>query len=166
MIRVMAAVVAVSIWVWGLPALAEDDQRLQKMERKIEAQQAQIASQQAQIQMLMRQVDRLMGAAQTTAQAGTKVPVAPGRGAEIIPPAQKALGLPEGQVAKTLSKPSKSVSSGGTKASLSLSGHVNRAGLFYDDGQTSDLRSVDNDNSSTRIRLKGRVKPREGLTVG
>ena len=136
------------------------------MEQMIQTQQSQIAAQQAQIRMLSRQVEQLMGASRATAQAGTTVPVAPGRGAEVVPPAQQALGLPKGQTAKTLSKPKAPVASGGTKASLSLSGQINRAGLFFNDGNTSDVRSVDNDNSSTRVRLKGKVSPRDGLTVG
>lgn len=162
----MAAAAAWVILAPGLAAAADDDRRLNKMEQRIQSQQSQIAAQQAQIRMLSRQVEYLMGASQATAQAGTTVPIARASGAVIIPPAQKALGLPNGQVARTLSKAPAPVASGGTKASLSLSGQINRAGLFYNDGKTSDLRSVDNDNSSTRVRLKGRISPRDGVTVG
>ncbi|NQV20448.1 MAG: hypothetical protein HQ511_03425, partial [Rhodospirillales bacterium] len=129
-------------------------------------QQSQIAAQQVQIQMLSRQVQQLVGAGQAPERTAATVPVAPGRGAAEISPAQRALEKPKADVAKTAHRTPAPVASGGTKASLSLSGQVNRAGLFYNDGATSDLRSVDNDNSSTRIRLKGKVSPSDDLTVG
>jgi len=50
--------------------------------------------------------------------------------------------------------------------SLSLSGQVNRGVLFYDDGDKTDLRSVDNDNSSTRIRFIGKGKINEEWSAG
>ena len=43
-----------------------------------------------------------------------------------------------------------------------VGGHVNRAILFTDDGRGSDVRHVDNTNSSSRINLKGS----EALGVG
>ncbi|MEH6651991.1 MAG: hypothetical protein V7707_18370 [Motiliproteus sp.] len=36
-----------------------------------------------------------------------------------------------------------------------LSGHINRAVMFFDDGETSQTRHVDNDSSSTRVRFNG-----------
>ena len=47
------------------------------------------------------------------------------------------------------------VSSGQERVSLTLSGQVNRGLLWADDGATSELFNVDNDNSSTRIRAAG-----------
>ena len=37
-----------------------------------------------------------------------------------------------------------------------LSGQVSRAVAYYDDGQQSDVRHVDNQASGTRFRLRGR----------
>jgi len=53
------------------------------------------------------------------------------------------------------------VSSGNDAVSLTLSGQVNRALLWADDGTSSRVFHVDNDNSSTRIRLagEGRLNP-------
>ncbi len=56
--------------------------------------------------------------------------------------------------------------SGNDKVQLTVSGQVNRALLFSDDGGRRDLFFVDNDNSSTRVRLVGRVRASEELTVG
>ncbi len=54
----------------------------------------------------------------------------------------------------------------GTKASLTMSGQVNRAVLFADDGTDSEVFHVDNDNSSTRIRWVGKGKVTENFSVG
>ncbi len=58
------------------------------------------------------------------------------------------------------------VASGDTGVRLSLSGQVNRGLLFYDDGRDNDLRHVDNDNSSTRIRLIGEADVSDEVTIG
>lgn len=58
------------------------------------------------------------------------------------------------------------VKSGGDTVKLSVSGQVNRGILYADDGGQSDVFHVDNDNSSTRIRLIGEAKPSENLTIG
>ncbi|WP_157772199.1 porin [Zobellella denitrificans] len=61
---------------------------------------------------------------------------------------------------------SRSVTSGNDSIRLSLSGHVNRALLYADDGQDGDLYHVDNDASSTRVRLIGEGDVGNELTVG
>jgi predicted porin len=48
----------------------------------------------------------------------------------------------------------------------SLSGQVNRAIVFQDDGQDSDIRNVDGTSSGTRFRLRGSEDLGNGLTVG
>jgi len=58
------------------------------------------------------------------------------------------------------------VESGNDKIKLSLSGQVNRGVLLTDDGQQTDAFFVDNDNSSTRIRLIGEAKASDDLTIG
>ncbi|MCG8619709.1 MAG: porin, partial [Desulfobacterales bacterium] len=52
------------------------------------------------------------------------------------------------------------------KVQLQVYGQVNRAILVTDDGTSTDLYHVDNDNSSTRIGMKGKAKINDDLTAG
>lgn len=56
--------------------------------------------------------------------------------------------------------------SGTDEVSLTVSGHVNRGILVTDDGDETDVFFVDNDNSSTRIRLLGDAKFNEDISIG
>ncbi len=56
--------------------------------------------------------------------------------------------------------------SGNRNVRVSLSGHVNRALLFVDDGDKTEVHHVDNDASSTRLRLIGETDTSESTTVG
>jgi len=47
-----------------------------------------------------------------------------------------------------------------------LSGQVSRAVVYYDDGEQSDVRNVDNDVSGTRFRLRGSEDLGNGMQVG
>ncbi|PKP67399.1 MAG: hypothetical protein CVT86_01845, partial [Alphaproteobacteria bacterium HGW-Alphaproteobacteria-8] len=58
------------------------------------------------------------------------------------------------------------VSGGKTGVRVSLSGQVNRAVLFTDDGDSTDGFFVDNDNSSTRIRILGEADYDETTKIG
>ncbi|MEH6825695.1 MAG: hypothetical protein V7629_17510, partial [Motiliproteus sp.] len=58
------------------------------------------------------------------------------------------------------------VSSGSSKVRLSLSGQVNRGLLYVDDGDKTKVHSVDNDASSTRIRLIAEADPSNTLSIG
>lgn len=58
------------------------------------------------------------------------------------------------------------VSSGNNDVSLTLSGQVNRALLWADDGANSRVLHVDNDNSSTRMRLVGNGALNQDTAVG
>ncbi len=58
------------------------------------------------------------------------------------------------------------VRKGNRKVSLQISGHVNKALLFWDDGEDSDVYVVDNETSSTRIRFVGNAKIKPGWTAG
>ena len=58
------------------------------------------------------------------------------------------------------------VRKGNRRVSLKLSGHVNRAVMWWNDGQESNVYSVDNDNSNTRIRLEGSAKIRNDMSAG
>src|SRR5258708_4150858 len=61
--------------------------------------------------------------------------------------------------------PAAAMSSGGNRVMLSLSGQVDRALLYGDDGHSSNLRQVDNNNSSTRFRIVGEAAPFADNTV-
>ncbi len=52
------------------------------------------------------------------------------------------------------------------KVKLSIEGQVNRALLFYDDGNKSAVRHVDNDASSTRLAFKGSAQATDDLKLG
>jgi len=56
--------------------------------------------------------------------------------------------------------------SGKDEVRLTISGQVNRGVLVADDGDDTDVFFVDNDNSSTRIRLLGDAKFNDDISVG
>ena len=62
--------------------------------------------------------------------------------------------------------PPKMVTSGKDGVSLSVYGQVNRMLLNASDGSESRLFHADNDQSSTRFRLKGKAKMDGGWSVG
>lgn len=55
---------------------------------------------------------------------------------------------------------------GNRKVSLELSGHVNEAVLWWDDGAESNANFVTNDNARTRFRFKGKAKISKDLEAG
>ena len=55
---------------------------------------------------------------------------------------------------------------GNRKVSLEVSGHVNEAIMFWDDGFESNVYSVTNDNSRSRFRFKGDAKIADGWKAG
>lgn len=55
---------------------------------------------------------------------------------------------------------------GNRKVSLEISGHVNEAVLFWDDGAESNAYIVTNDNERTRFRFKGKAKIDKGWEAG
>ena len=58
------------------------------------------------------------------------------------------------------------VRKGNKLVSLTLSGHVNRGMMWYDDGSMTGVRSFDNIMSHSRFRLLGSAKVAPGWTVG
>ncbi len=58
------------------------------------------------------------------------------------------------------------VTSGKKGVTLTISGQVNRAALLFEDGNKSHLTHVDNDNSSTRVRLVGEGRFSERFMLG
>ena len=74
----------------------------------------------------------------------------PGR--SVVPPYTAANVASPGAVAPIPAAP---VSAGADRVRLSISGQVNRALLYGNDGFNSNVRNVDNNNSSTRFRVLG-----------
>jgi len=62
--------------------------------------------------------------------------------------------------------PPKTVKSGKSNVSLSVSGQVNRMLLQVNDGNDSQLFHADNDMSSTRVRFEGKAKMGGGWSAG
>ncbi len=62
--------------------------------------------------------------------------------------------------------PAAPVSSGGDRVKLSISGQVDRALLYGNDGKASNLRNVDNNVSSTRLRFVGEGRVTDTMTGG
>jgi len=56
--------------------------------------------------------------------------------------------------------------SGGNKVNLALSAQVNRGVLVTEDGEDTDVFFVDNDNSSTRIKLAGDTRFNKDISAG
>lgn len=75
-------------------------------------------------------------------------------------------GTGPGTPGPALVTPAAAVSSGGNRVALSLSGQVNRALLYGNDGLNSKLRNVDNNNSSTRFRIVGEARPLDDTVAG
>ena len=58
------------------------------------------------------------------------------------------------------------VKAGNPKASVNIYGQVNKAVLYSNDGDKGNVYLVDNDNSSTRVGLKGAIKPNDKYSIG
>ena len=58
------------------------------------------------------------------------------------------------------------VRKGNRRVSLSLSGHLNRMIMYWDDGVNSDVYIVDNAQSESRFRLRGSASITPGLAAG
>jgi predicted porin len=71
-----------------------------------------------------------------------------------------------GLAATAAAAPPKTVASGNDATRLTVYGQINRGLLYYDDGNTDDIRHVDNDASSTRLGFRGSVAANEDLSVG
>lgn len=56
----------------------------------------------------------------------------------------------------------------GTAAAIDaeFSGHVNRAIMFFDDGESSETAFVDNESSNSRVRFRGTGELAPGITAG
>jgi hypothetical protein len=116
------------------------------------------------------------GAAASLAEEPKPMELPPVAAAPMLPPQMQNLpgrsvtppytGTGPGAPGPYIVTPAAAVSSGGNRVALSLSGQVNRALLYGNDGHDSKLRQVDNNNSSTRFRIVGEAKPFDEVVAG
>jgi predicted porin len=139
--KLFVGVFAVAVISMALDGIAAESGEGLTMELKrlIEKQQEQIDAQQKQIEVLVKQVEEL----KTT----------------------KAVKAPDHEVAEE-EIPKDLVRSGGDKVSTKIYGQVNRGVLYVNDGENKEFFHVDNDNSSTRIGLRGSAKLNDDFSVG
>ncbi|MCA8928071.1 MAG: hypothetical protein KDC18_08360 [Alphaproteobacteria bacterium] len=73
------------------------------------------------------------------------------------------------QVAKATeaaSTQSKTVTNGNERVKIALSGHINRMVTVANDGEATDFYNVDNNNSSSRVRVVGTAKVDDKMSFG
>jgi hypothetical protein len=136
----------ISLGFLGLPALAQDADKVQELQRVIEAQQKQLDEQRQLLQELQTQIQSMAAEKEIAVQA----PVAA-----------------EDKKTTVQSPVEKVVTSGGReRVRLAISGQVNRAANIVDDGKSTEAYFVDNDNSESRVRFVGTARATDDLTIG
>jgi hypothetical protein len=124
------------------PSMAQDAEKIERLERLIREQQQQLES-------MQRQLDELK---QTATEAQSQAQ-------EAKSAAEEAKTTAQAPVAKT-------VTSGQERVKLAVSGQVNRMVNIIDDGKNTTGYFVDNDDSNTRVRFVGTAKATDDLTLG
>jgi len=142
-------VAATVLSVLAVPAVAQtaDPAALTELRRMIAAQQKQMTAQAAVLERLRRRVETLSRVARETKATAE-------RGATATVTTAAATGKPADAKADP------------DRMSLAISGQVNRAVLHIDDGTNGEIFHVDNDHSSTRLRLVGKGRLSDDLTIG
>ena len=114
----------------------------QILQQTIADQEQRLRAQDARIEAVRRQVEALMAASKSnTATVGA-------------PPSRQ-----------TQQKSANTVVAGEKKVRLAISGQVNRGLLIYGDGRETKVRSVDNKNSSTRVRFIATARINGDVTI-
>jgi hypothetical protein len=124
------------------PAMAQDSQTVERLERLIK-------EQQQQLDVMQRQLNQLK---QSAADAQTQ--------------AKEAKSTAEEVKTTVLAPVEKGVTSGQERVKLAISGQVNRAVNLADDGKDTKAYFVDNDASNSRVRFIGTAKATDDLTIG
>ena len=135
-------------------AQAVDAAAIDRPRQVIEQQQVQIAAQ-------ARMLEALQGEVRALARSNRETAAAASEASRVAAEATQAAAH-----ASRAPAPEKTVTSGRKGVKLVLSGQVNRGALIVDDGAKSHTFHVDNDNSSTRIRLMGEGRFNEDFKVG
>ena len=136
-----AALISVPLWSVSQTALAEtgQDDLIMELKNLVERQQKQLDAQAGEIARLKEQMSAVTGS-----QADIS----------------EKLGAVEAKEEKV------SVSPGNKHAEVQIYGHVNRAVLVADDGDSAKTYFVDNFNSQTRMGIRGKVRATDDLSVG
>ena len=157
--------------LWAVPAQAADS-----VSAVLQQMRAQLDQDQQQIEALKRQIDRLQKRVEQTPvlpppgvppidATGFLVTQQPGNlpGRAVGPPnTATGVGTPGGPQPVAAAP----ISSAADKVKVSLSGQVDRALLYGDDGKSNAVRNVDNIISSTRFRLVGEGRFDPETTLG
>ena len=162
---ILLSILTLAIGIFGpgfltMQAFAQDDDKVEELQRVIDAQQEQLETQQKQLDEQMKllrelqtQIESLAEEEKTTVQAPDEKVVAPEHWETWAPTADVH---PDDKV----------VVSGQERVKLSISGMVNRAVNVVDDGKDTDAYFVDNDNAESRVTFVGKAKISDDLTFG
>lgn len=88
------------------------------------------------------------------------------RGALTVTSALTAVALAFPGVAAAEDLPAPTLSSGSDQVKVTLSGQINRAVMFADDGEDAEFFHVDNVNSSSRMRISGMARLNDDISAG
>ncbi len=130
--------------------VAVDRALLEQLQQVIAQQQEQLKQQTDQLDAQMETIQALKSRVDQLEQRSTEAETI---AAKAQSTAEKAMDTAQNSASKGASDPV--VTSGSEKVRLAISGQINRGVLFADDGDSSDIFHVDNDNSSTRFRFTG-----------
>ncbi len=149
LIRCMAAA-AMTIALTAPVTGRAQESEIQQLRALIKQQQAQIDAMSKKLESIAARSEQASIAASPAGQPTPQVKAEPAGASQKAAPAT----------------PPKMIASENENVSLAISGQVNRALLYVDDGDKQDIYNVDNDQSSTRIRLAGKAKLSEQWTAG
>ena len=122
---------------------------IKEQSKKIEEQSEQIKKQWEVLESVQRQLEQLGKDTERARQA-----------------AEDAKTMTSGAGVEGEEKKEKTVTSGEDRIKLAISGQINRMVNIADDGVSTQVYHVDNDNSSSRVRFVGVGKLNEDLSVG
>lgn len=134
------------------------DINLEQLQKIIQQQQEQLRKQTEEIRLQSERMDALQRQVNTLQQHETSPTSAASPVITKTPPA--------GTVPPPEIPPRLTISSGNDRVQLSLSGQVNRALNLVNDGESTELYSVDNNTSGSRLRFTGISKINDDLSLG
>lgn len=140
--------------VLASPAQAQNDHRIDELERQNEALQQQLE----QLQQQMQQIQGLLTAPPPRAVSGGGLRMPPVAGQPLPPPVQPP--------APVLVDDAPVVTSGNERVTLAISGQINRAINVANDGSSTKGYFVDNDASNSRIRFVGTGRASDDVQLG
>ncbi len=154
--------------LFSAPAGAQevDAELLRQLQQIIEAQQEQMQKQQQALESLQQEVQQLKATEKRDEfQAMADEAKAAADEAKKHKEEAQAASV-DAQTAAGTDVPGKTVTSSNERVSLVVSGQVNRMVNAADDGESTKLYHVDNDNSSTRFRFVAKAKVTEKFSIG